>query len=198
MTWKRQSVSKLLCSPLLQHVGVLLLRHGRGLTSPLSPLLLCARRQPLLCVSLERIPQLNALLACRCGSCGGSDDGPCNGGNAELPPNGPGQALLLASETLWLAGVALALALILGLAIAATLIWHREVLIRRCSLPGELGSLTAVRGGSGVPSDSVDLKLELDGKGEPLLLGQGSFAKVSLMGRPNDRCGHVATVAYMP
>jgi hypothetical protein len=100
--------------------------------------------------------------------------------------------------TLWLAGVALALALILGLAIAATLIWHREVLIRRCSLPGALGSLTEVRGGSGVPSTSVDLKLELDGKGEPLLLGQGSFAKVSHMGCPKDRWGHVAIMAYTP
>ena len=88
---------------------------------------------------------------------------------------------------LWLAGVALALALILGLAIAATLIWHREVLIRRCDLPDALGSLTEVRGDSGVPSGSVDLKLELDGKGEPQLLGQGSFAKVSLMGCPKDK-----------
>ena len=153
----------------------------------LPPLMLCARRQSLQCVSLKRTPQLIALLACRCGSCGGSDDGPRYGDHEELAPNGPGQQLLLRAKviTFWLAGVALALALILGLAIAATLIWHREVLIRRCSPPGELGSLREMQGSRGAPSKSVDLKLELDGKGEPLLLGQGTFAKVSLMGCPS-------------
>lgn len=35
-----------------------------------------------------------------------------------------------------------------------------------------------MRRSESVPSSSPDLKLELDGKGEPVLLGQGSFAKV--------------------
>jgi hypothetical protein len=155
----------------------------------LPPLILCARRQFLQCVSLKHTPQLIALLACRCGSCGGSDDGPRIGGHEEFTLNGPGQELLLQAKVIifGLAGVALALALMLGLAIAASLIWHQEVLIRRCSRPGELGSLREMQGSRGAPSKSVDLKLELDGKGEPLLLGQGTFAKVSLMGCPKYR-----------
>ena len=71
----------------------------KGFEESLLPLILCAQRQSLLCVSLKRTLQLKTLLACRCGSCGGSDDVPCNGGHADLGPNGPGQELLLASES---------------------------------------------------------------------------------------------------
>ena len=69
------------------------------------------------------------------------------------------------------------LAVVLGLLAAGLLIWQREHRIRHSSMRGTLAGLT-LRGSGSVPSNSQDLKLELDGKGEPLLLGQGSFGRV--------------------
>ncbi len=100
-----------------------------------------------------------------------------------IPPMCVARVHRRSSKLCWHAGVGLSVALTLGLAIAAALIWQREVLIRRCSLASALGSLRAIHSSSATPSSSVDLKLELDVDGEPWLLGQGSFAKVSLMGR---------------
>ncbi|CAL5222010.1 g4300 [Coccomyxa viridis] len=73
-------------------------------------------------------------------------------------------------------GVALGVAITLGVLAAALLIWRRRRKIRQHSFRGV--SSMRMRASGTVPSDSVDLKLELDGKGEPVLLGQGSFAKV--------------------
>lgn len=68
----------------------------------------------------------------------------------------------------------------LGSVAAALLIWRREHLIAHSAMRGPLSTGLALRGSNSIPSGSLDLKLELDGKGEPLLLGQGSSAKVSL------------------
>ena len=69
------------------------------------------------------------------------------------------------------------LAVLLGLLAAGLLIWRREHRIRHSSMRSALAGLT-LRGSGSAPSDSQTLKLELDGKGEPLLLGQGSFGRV--------------------
>ncbi len=75
------------------------------------------------------------------------------------------------------AGVAVPLAFVLGLLAVGLLIWRREYQIRHSSMRSTLAGLT-LRGSESIPSNSQDLKLELDGKGEPLLLGQGSFGRV--------------------
>ena len=75
------------------------------------------------------------------------------------------------------AGVAVPLAVVLGLLAVGLLIWRREYQIRHSSMRSTLAGLT-LRGSESIPSNSQDLKLELDGKGEPLLLGQGSFGRV--------------------
>ena len=75
------------------------------------------------------------------------------------------------------AGVAVPLAAVLGLLAAGLLIWRREHRIRHSSMRSTLAGLT-LRGSESIPSTSQDLKLELGGKGEPLLLGQGSFGRV--------------------
>ena len=75
------------------------------------------------------------------------------------------------------AGVAVPLAVVLSLLGVGLLIWRREYQIRHSSMRSALAGLT-LRGSESIPSSSQDLKLELDGKGEPLLLGQGSFGRV--------------------
>ena len=77
-------------------------------------------------------------------------------------------------------GVAVAAAAVMGSVAAVLLIWRREHLIARSTMRGPLSAGLAARGSNSVPSGSLNLTLELDGKGEPLLLGQGSSAKVSL------------------
>ena len=72
--------------------------------------------------------------------------------------------------------MAVGAALLVGLIAAGLLIWHREHQIRHNSMNGACS--LKMRGSETVPLNSPDLKLELDGKGEPVLLGQGSFAKV--------------------
>ena len=66
----------------------------------------------------------------------------------------------------------------LGMIAVGLLIWRRERQIRHNAFKGACSMNMRVSGT--VPSDSVDLTLELDGKGEPILLGQGSFAKVRM------------------
>ncbi|CAK0786624.1 hypothetical protein CVIRNUC_009838 [Coccomyxa viridis] len=75
-------------------------------------------------------------------------------------------------------GMAVTAALVLGLVVAALLIWRRERLSARSAMRGPLSAGLTLRGSGSVPSGSLNLTLELDGKGEPLLLGQGSSAKV--------------------
>ena len=77
------------------------------------------------------------------------------------------------------------MAITLGVLAAALLIWRRRRKIRQHSFRGV--SSMRMRASGTVPSDSVDLKLELDGKGEPVLLGQGSFAKVCRASCPTCR-----------
>ena len=76
--------------------------------------------------------------------------------------------------------MAVAAALVLGLVAAALLIWRRERLSARSAMRGPLSAGLALRGSGSIPSGSLNLTLELDGKGEPILLGQGSSAKVDL------------------
>ncbi len=77
--------------------------------------------------------------------------------------------------------MAVTAALVLGLVAAALLIWRRERLSARSAMRGPLSAGLTLRGSGSVPSGSLNLTLELDGKGEPLLLGQGSSAKVGLV-----------------
>ena len=77
--------------------------------------------------------------------------------------------------------MAVTAALVLGLVAAALLIWRRERLSTRSAMRGPLSAGLTLRGSGSVPSGSLNLTLELDGKGEPLLLGQGSSAKVGLV-----------------
>ncbi len=77
-----------------------------------------------------------------------------------------------------IAGVALGAAILLGMAAAGLLIWRRKRLSRRTS--SRRGRSLRMRRSGSAPSDSMDLKLEQNGKGEPVLLGQGSFAKVCM------------------
>ena len=74
----------------------------------------------------------------------------------------------------------MAAAVVLGLVAAALLIWRRERLSARSAMRGPLSAGLALRGSGSIPSGSLNLTLELDGKGEPLLLGQGSSAKVGV------------------
>ena len=73
--------------------------------------------------------------------------------------------------------MALGAAIILGMIAAGLLIWRRKRQSRRNSRHAQ--SLRMRRSGS-APSDCMDMKLEQNGKGEPVLLGQGSFAKVCM------------------
>ena len=75
----------------------------------------------------------------------------------------------------------MAAAVVLGLVAAALLIWRRERLSARSAMRGPLSAGLTLRGSGSIPSGSLNLTLELDGKGEPLLLGQGSSAKVGLV-----------------
>ena len=70
------------------------------------------------------------------------------------------------------------MALTLGMVGAALLIWRRKRNISIHSFQSK--SSMKMRASGSVPHDNVDLTLELDGKGEPVLLGQGSFAKVCM------------------
>ena len=75
-----------------------------------------------------------------------------------------------------MAGVALGVTVILGMIAGGLLIWSRKLQVRHDAF--KYARSMEVHESGIVPSDSVDLTLELDGKGEPILLGQGSFAKV--------------------
>ena len=77
----------------------------------------------------------------------------------------------------------MAAALVLGLVAAVLLIWRRERLSAHSAMRGPLSAGLTLRGSGSIPSGSLNLTLELDGKGEPLLLGQGSSAKVDLLCR---------------
>ena len=78
--------------------------------------------------------------------------------------------------------MALGVALMLGLIAVGLLIWRGQRQIRGNSFGGACSA--KMRGSGAAATDSADLKLELDSKGEPVVLGQGSFAKVSV-GRPH-------------
>ena len=70
-----------------------------------------------------------------------------------------------------------------GLLTAAFFIWRRQYRIQNSSFRSTLAGLEMRSSISGLSDTSTnDLKLELDGKGEPVMLGQGSYGRVSWLG----------------
>ena len=70
-----------------------------------------------------------------------------------------------------------------GLLTAGLFIWRRQYRIQNSSFRSTLAGLEMHSSISGLSDNSTnDLKLELDGKGEPVMLGQGSYGRVSRLG----------------
>jgi hypothetical protein len=70
-----------------------------------------------------------------------------------------------------------------GLLIAGLFLWRRQFCIQNSSFRSILAGLDMRSFTPGLSENSTnDLKLELDDKGEPVVLGQGSYGRVSRSG----------------